>query len=380
MGDLRESLLLLNSCGCFDARLLDSLGSLGMTPEEAASGSDSAMDRLGASSMSRDILSERSASGWAAAEIERCDKSGTGLVFFTDEGFPQILKNISDPPLVLYVRGKGLPCVEMAAVVGTRRCTPYGAHCAEEIGASLGSAGVAVASGGARGIDGAAHRGCLAAGGVTVAVLGTGADILYPSSNSALFGEIMEEGALVSEYPLGTAGMPWRFPRRNRIIAGLCRRCVVVEAPLQSGAVTTARFALDAGREVWAVPGRITESACRGSNALIFDGAIPLVDVSAFAGTASGMQLNLFPGAPYPGIPRSPELSDEERAVQDILSARGEMTVDNIASGGKMSAAAVLRAIGVLSAYGIVFRSGPGRWSTAITGQGSASRPMNGEA
>jgi DNA processing protein len=379
MGDLRESLLLLNSCGCFDARLLDSLRALGMTPEEAASGSEIAMDRLGVSTAARGILAERSASGWGAAELERCEKSGARLLFFTDEGFPEILKNISDPPLLLYVRGKGLPAGEMTAVVGTRRCTPYGAHCAEEIGASLGAAGVAVVSGGARGIDGAAHRGCLEAGGRSVAVLGTGADILYPSFNSSLFGEIMEEGALLSEYPLGTAGMPWRFPRRNRIIAGLCPRCVVVEAPLQSGAVTTARFALDAGREVWAVPGRITESVCRGSNALIFDGAIPLVDVAGFAGTASGEQLSLFSGIPSPGALRSPELSADERAVQEILSLRGEMTVDNIASGGKMSAAAVLRAIGVLSAYGMVFRSGPGRWSTAITGQGSASRLMSGE-
>ncbi|MDO9508396.1 MAG: DNA-processing protein DprA [Thermovirgaceae bacterium] len=325
------------------------------------------------SDTARETLADHAASGWAGAEWDRCEKSGVRLIFFTDEDFPEMLKNTPDPPLVLYVRGKGAPHGEMAAVIGTRRCSPYGAHCAETLGSSLAAAGIAVVSGGARGIDGAAHKGCLASGGRTIAVLGTGVDIAYPGSHRHLFEEIMEEGALLSEYPLGSSGLPWRFPRRNRIIAGLCSRCVVVEAPLRSGAMTTARFALDAGREVWAVPGRITESVCRGSNALISDGAIPLVDIMDFAGIASGVQMSLFPAASDAAL-RAPSLSDDERSVYGILATRGDMTVDNIASEGKMSAAAVLRVIGVLSAYGLVFRSGSGRWSTGASGNKGSAR------
>lgn len=365
---MRESLLLLNSCGCFDARVLDSLRALGISPREAAAALPSAMDRLGVSDAAREILAERTAGGWAGAEMERCEKAGVRLIFHTDDDFPEILKNTQDPPLLLYVRGKGLPSGEMAAVVGTRKCSSYGAHIAEKLGSSLAAAGICVVSGGARGIDGAAHRGCLGSGGTTVAVLGTGVDIAYPGNHRRLFEEIMKEGALLSEYPLGTSGLPWRFPRRNRIIAGLCPRCVVVEAPIQSGAITTARLALEAGREVWAVPGRITDSVCEGSNALISDGAVPLVDIAEFAGIASGAQLDLFPAAGSQGGFRAPSLSDDESAVLGILSARGDMTVDNIASEGKMSAAAVLRVIGVLSAYGLVFISGPGRWSAGVSG------------
>lgn len=364
---MKRSLLLLNACGCFDARILDSLKALRIAPEEAAAGSTSVMDRLGVSDTARGVLADNAASGWAGAELDRCEKSGARLVFFTDEDYPEMLKNITDPPLVLYIRGKGLPARDRVSVVGTRRCTHYGAHCAEALGSSLAAAGMAVVSGGARGIDGAAHKGCLESGGRTAAVLGTGVDIAYPGSHRRLFEEIMEEGVLLSEYPLGSEGLPWRFPRRNRIIAGLCSRCVVVEAPHRSGAMTTARFALDAGREVWAVPGRITETACGGSNALISEGAIPLVDIREFATLASGAQTSLFPAASDAAALRSPALSDEERSIYGILATRGDMTVDNIVSEGKMSAAAVLRVLGVLSAYGLVFRSGSGRWSTGAS-------------
>ena len=367
MDSMRESLLLLNSCGCFDARILDSLKALGISPEDAAAALPSAMARLGVSDASREILAERAAGGWAKSEMKRCERSGVRLLFHTDNDFLEILKNTPDPPLVLYVRGKGLQGGESAAVVGTRKCSSYGAHVAETLGSSLAAADICVVSGGARGIDGAAHGGCLGSGGRTVAVLGTGVDIAYPGNHRRLFEDIMQDGALLSEYPLGTSGLPWRFPRRNRIIAGLCSRCVVVEAPIQSGAITTARLALEAGREVWAVPGRITDSACEGSNALISDGAVPLVDIAEFVGIASGAQIDLFATDRARAGFCVPSLSDEESAVLGILSARGDMTVDNIASEGKMSAAAVLRVIGVLSAYGLVFISGPGRWSAGVS-------------
>ncbi|MFA6641377.1 MAG: DNA-processing protein DprA, partial [Thermovirgaceae bacterium] len=248
--------------------------------------------------------------------------------------------------------------------------TSYGSNCASDLASVLVDVGVAVVSGGARGIDAAAHRGCMSSGGRTVAVTGTGADISYPASHSALFREIREEGCLLTEFPLGTPPRPWNFPRRNRLIAGLCSRCVVVEAPEKSGAVLTARLALEAGREVWAVPGRITDGVCKGSNALISDGAMPLVDIRVFAALVSGRQGALFPTGGRREDTAGPVLTPEEAEVLRILADHGEMTVDNISAEGKMSAAVVLRGLGVLSAYGLVAPGGPGRWSKRTQGRG----------
>jgi DNA processing protein len=338
----------------------------GVSPEDVAGGSVAALERLGMGEPRAAALSARARSGWADEEMEECLAKGIALVFPWEDDFPEEFKEIRIPPILLYVRGKGIPAGDKTSVVGTRRCTPYGLRCAGELGSALAGAGVTVVSGGASGIDGAAHRGCLDAGGVTVAILGTGADMVYPGSHRSLFAEIAATGALISEYPLGSPGAQWRFPRRNRLIAGLSSRCVVVEAPVRSGAISTARFALEEGREVWAVPGRITENASKGSNSLISDGAMALTDIADFAGIASGSQMSLFPECGSACRREMPSLGGEEALVMGILAEQGEVTVDNIASRGKMSAAAVLRSLGVLSAYGLAFSSGPGRWSPAV--------------
>ncbi len=196
-----------------------------------------------------------------------------------DPAFPELLAAIHDPPPQLYVRGDASLDVLSrtgVAVVGARACSSYGRSVTRSLARDLASAGLVVVSGLARGIDGEAHRGALAAGGATVAVLGCGIDRDYPAAHAELARRVRESGLVVSEYSEGTEPAPWRFPARNRIIAGLCAATVVVEARERSGALITADFALEEGREVLAVPGEITSSLSAGTNALLRLGATPV--------------------------------------------------------------------------------------------------------
>jgi DNA processing protein len=196
----------------------------------------------------------------------------------TSPEFPSLLRELHDPPARLYLRGS-VPLLSQpaVAVVGARSCSSYGAQVSRTLGRELGAAGVVVVSGLARGVDAEAHRGALEAGGQTVAVLGCGIDRDYPRRHSELASRIAAEGAIVSEYPPGTEPAPWRFPARNRIVAGLCLATVVVEARSRSGALITADFALELGREVFAVPGEITAGLSAGTNELLRQGAAPLL-------------------------------------------------------------------------------------------------------
>ncbi len=197
--------------------------------------------------------------------------------------FPPLLAAIHDPPPQLYLRGDGSPELlrrPAVALVGARACSSYGRTVARSLGRDLAAAGLVVVSGLARGIDGEAHRGALDGGGTTVAVLGCGIDRDYPAAHAELARRICDGGGLVvSEYEAGVEPAPWRFPARNRIIAGLCRATVVVEARERSGALITADFALEEGRDVLAVPGEITSSLSAGSNALLRLGATPVTCV-----------------------------------------------------------------------------------------------------
>ena len=191
--------------------------------------------------------------------------------------FPPLLRAIYDPPPRLYLRGTAEDVLarRTVAVVGARACSPYGAHVARRLGRELAAAGLVVVSGLARGVDGEAHRGALEAGGLTVAVLGCGIDRDYPAAHSDLARRIREGGLIVSEYEPGVEPAPWRFPARNRIIAGLSAATVVVEARERSGALITADLALEEGRDVLAVPGEITSAFSAGTNALLKLGAAP---------------------------------------------------------------------------------------------------------
>lgn len=200
------------------------------------------------------------------------------LVFRGETAFPAVLEGLPDCPEHLFVRGAVPARSKAVAVVGTRRATAYGLRVAEHLGRLLGGCGVAVVSGLAKGIDGAAHRGTLAASGTGWAVLGSGVDRWYPARHAGLGEELIAGGgSVLSEYPPGTEPAPWRFPIRNRIIAGLACAVVVVEAAVKGGALITARLALDQGREVFAVPGDIDREVSEGCNRLIADGAIPVV-------------------------------------------------------------------------------------------------------
>ena len=199
-----------------------------------------------------------------------------------DPGFPALLAAIHDPPPRLFLRGAAAPGLleqPAVAVVGARSCSSYGRSVARSLARDLSAAGLVVVSGMARGIDGEAHRGALDGGGSTVAVLGCGIDRNYPAAHAELARRIGENGLAVSEYEPGVEPAPWRFPARNRIIAGLCRATVVVEARDRSGALITADFALEEGREVLAVPGEITSSLSTGTNALLRLGATPVTRV-----------------------------------------------------------------------------------------------------
>ncbi len=204
----------------------------------------------------------------------------TGCIRLRDAAFPPLLAAIHDPPPQLYLRGSaGAEALagHAVAVVGARSCSSYGRSVARSLARDLAAAGLVVVSGMARGIDGEAHRGALDAGGATVAVLGCGIDRDYPAAHAELARRICETGGVViSEYEPGVEPAPWRFPARNRIIAGLCGATVVIEARERSGALITADFALEEGREVLAVPGEITSTLSAGTNALLRLGATPV--------------------------------------------------------------------------------------------------------
>jgi len=206
--------------------------------------------------------------------LEGLKRRGIRVLMPKDAGYPERLREIFDPPYLLFVVG-GEPPREapFVAVVGSRRASDYGRWAAEGLGMELARRGVVVVSGAAYGVDGHAHQGCLKKGGFTVAVLGCGVDRVYPAGHAGLLARIAGSGCLLSEYPPGTEPLPWRFPHRNRIIAGLSHVVVVVEASCRSGALITAEMALEEGREVMALPGPINSNLCRGSNALIQKGA-----------------------------------------------------------------------------------------------------------
>ncbi len=225
----------------------------------------------------RDLAGLESKSlGWAASVASACAEKGVRILTLSDAAYPERLRNIFDPPVVLYVKGD-LPDLDSEAaiaVAGTRRCTPYGVRTAERMGFELGQAGCTVVSGLARGIDTAAARGALRAGGKVIGVLGCGTDVVYPRENGRLYDDVALNGALVTEYAPGEPPAANHFPARNRIFSGLAVGVVIIEAPEGSGALITASRALEQGRDVFAVPGNVDSPACRGSNALLKEGAI----------------------------------------------------------------------------------------------------------
>ena len=242
-------------------------------PQRALDCTREELDGLGIpTEVADDLLSSKSQER-AEAEWERARQLGVTILDILDSRYPPLLREIFDPPVVLYLRGQkwDVECPQVA-VVGTRRPTGYGLNCAERLAEDLASRGIAVTSGLARGLDAAAHRGALR-GGITYAVFGSGLDFVYPKENRSLADMVVDNGAIISEFPLGTPPSAQNFPIRNRIIAGMSLGVTVVEAAEYSGSLITVRFGLEFGREIFAVPGNITSPQSFGPHALIRQGA-----------------------------------------------------------------------------------------------------------
>ncbi len=288
--------------------------------------------------------------------------AGAEAVIHSDPRYPQLLRATATPPPVLYCIGE-LPGPEDAcvSVVGTRRPTLYGCRCAFEIAAALALSGFWVVSGMAFGIDSWSHKGALDSGGKTVAVLGCGPDIVYPRQNRSLYDRITHAGAVVSEYYLGVLPVRSRFPARNRIVSGLSVATVVVQAGQKSGALITARFALEQGRDVYAVPGDIHLAASRGTNLLLYDGAAPVVSVEKLIRDVCSRVDAWRRPRPKQGRSDTAEAAQGQTvsgAAGRIMSAlsNGCETVDAIAAAAQMDVSDVLSELSLLELAGRVMR------------------------
>jgi DNA processing protein len=250
-------------------------------------------------------------------ELSLVDQAGARIISIKDDAYPFRLRNIYDPPALLYLRGELRKEDELAvSIVGSRKTTPYGRWITEKISQALVQNGVTIVSGMARGVDSVAHWGAISGGGRTLAVLGCGVDVVYPPENRNLFAKIIEQGAVLSEFPMGSPPEGGHFPKRNRIISGLSMGVVVVEAGPDSGSLITANYALEQGREVFAIPGNVGAGGSRGTNRLIKDGA-KLVESS------DDILEEILPQwqrEKEEVKPRGPELSQEERILYEMLS------------------------------------------------------------
>jgi DNA processing protein len=291
----------------------------------------------------------------ASAALDAAARAGLAVVPWSDPAYPPLLATIADPPLVLWVSGcRGALDPPAVAIVGSRAGSPYALAVAERLAADLCACGVVVVSGLARGVDSAAHRGAVGAAGRTVAVLGCGADIVYPGEHRALARELCAAGAIVSELAPGTPPLPHFFPLRNRIISGLSRAVVVIEAGEKSGSLITARLALEQGRDVLAVPGNVLNGRNRGGHALLRDGAkvvetaddileeLTLGQAGAPAGR-SGLEAG--------GDPILACLPPGEACDLDVLSARSGLDVSRL-----------LPRLSALEVHGFIRRAGGGRF------------------
>ena len=286
-------------------------------------------------------------------EWERMERAGIAALCLPDRRYPRLLREIPAPPPVLYVRGALVPEDETAvAIVGTRRSTAAGREMATTLGEGVAAAGVTVVSGLARGIDAVAHQAALAAGGRTIAVLGSGPDVVYPPEHRNLAERIVEAGAVLSDYPPGRPPDAPNFPARNRIISGLSLGVVIVEAPERSGALITADFAADQGRDVFVVPGSPLAAASAGSNRLLRDGARPVLSADDVLA-----DLRLGGRAAAAAVQQALPLDDEERRVLSVLSPEPQH-IDEVALMANLPVSTVGGHLVVLELKGLAKNAG----------------------
>ena len=287
------------------------------------------------------------------AEMEKLDRYGVKVLAITDADYPSRLKEIYDYPPLLYVRGSLFPEDEWyLAVVGTRRATVYGRQVTEEIVTDLARSRITIVSGLARGIDSVAHHSALAAGGRSIAVFACGLDVVYPSENAGLARQIMQQGALISEYPLGTRPRADNFPRRNRIMSGLSLGVLVIEADESSGAIITAHLAAEQNREVFAIPGSVLSPTSRGANHLIQEGAKLVSDYTDIL-----EELNLTAVARQLEMKEVIPASDAESQLLKYLSAE-PTHIDDVCRNSGLPAATVTGTLGIMELKGMVKQVG----------------------
>jgi DNA processing protein len=292
-------------------------------------------------------------------DLERLERLGVRLVTLRDEEYPANLRQIYDPPPMLFVRGSFLPCDERAvAIVGTRRVTPYGRLVSEMLARGLAERGVTVVSGLAVGADAAAHRGALAAGGRTIGVLACGIDLPYPRDTLELREQAVEHGAVMAEVPPATPARPQRFAARNRLISGLALGVVVTEAPEHSGALITANVAADQGRQVFAVPGSINSEFSRGTHALLRDGARLVESVDDIIAELALPEVETLPQAqPLAREAAAPprDLTPDESVILEALSLQ-QRHVDEVIEGCHVPANRASASLLMLELKGLVRR------------------------
>ena len=315
------------------ARLLNAIGS----PAGIFRASVTELESLGVPSHVVRALSTGTVFEEAAREAEQARQLGASFLTIHDSAYPKILKEIFDPPLLLYARGDLRLLGELAVgIVGTRRPTAYGKAMAERLATDLAARGLVIVSGMARGIDSAAHRGALHAHGKTIAVLGTGMDVPYPAENKKLHAEISEKGLLLSEFPLGSFPAPQNFPIRNRIISGLSFGVIVVEAAQYSGSLITARLAMEQNREVYGVPGSVTNKNSWGPHILIKQGAKLVEDwkdvVEELPVEARNSLTSLADATKQPEKPSlfAESLTEREQAIYSLLKVEEPVHIDEI--------------------------------------------------
>lgn len=293
----------------------------------------------------------------AVEEVSRCRALGIDLLSVSAAEYPAALREIPDPPGVLYVQGQWLPCDALSlAIVGTRHATHYGLRQAENLAASLARSGLTIVSGLARGIDAAAHQAALAADGRTVAVLAGNLQRIYPPEHGELAARIRQSGALVSESPLDSSPRRGAFPRRNRLISGLSLGVLVIEAGERSGALITARHALEQGRDVFAVPGRVDQRNARGCHRLLRDGA-KLVETAADVLEELGPLVAVTADRDGREVhhPAELRLNDQERAVLDAIDLE-PTAVDHVVTRSRLPVSRVLSTLSVLEMRHLIRR------------------------
>ena len=358
--------LRLNRTGLSPQRqrqLLDAFGS----PKAVLAASDSAILRLhGFSELHLSKIRQAQKDAQPERDLWKLERMGGWLLTIFDERYPPLLRRLSDAPPCLYVLGTVEETDERAiAVVGTRKPSDYGRRVAYRIASELAASGFTVVSGLAEGIDTAAHKGALDSGGRTFAVLGCGLDVIYPRSNKELARRIADNGALLTEFPLGTKPQAWHFPQRNRIISGMSLAVVIVEAPLNSGALITADWAAEQGREVFVVPGPVDQPSFEGNHRLLREGARVFTSV---ADMLDELGVTTLPKTeptkaqvPPGGQLKLPDLSPTETKIWSVLTGDWKHA-DDIVRESQLTTGEVLSALTLLELKGMVERTEGNRY------------------